>query len=115
MVHAEPLERSVAGFAHVFGFAVHAPEAAIFILHVAELGSQYYLIPTAREPKCTKCQSVGTPSSEEYWHIGETKTRFLNSVSRILNGEKSLLTKIPLYKLWPDDQTLWAPRIMVCG
>jgi hypothetical protein len=32
--------------------------------------------PTARLPRCTKCQSFGMPSSLEYWHIGETKMRF---------------------------------------
>src|SRR5512134_290881 len=27
-------------------------------------------------PTCTVCQSVIEPSSAEYWHIGETTTRF---------------------------------------
>ena len=31
--------------------------------------------PTARLPRCTRCQSPGVPSSAEYWHIGETTTR----------------------------------------
>ena len=31
--------------------------------------------PTARLPKCTRCQSLLNPSSLEYWHMGETKTR----------------------------------------
>ncbi len=26
--------------------------------------------PTAREPRCTRCQSVAKPSGLEYWHIG---------------------------------------------
>ncbi len=32
--------------------------------------------PTARLPRCTRCQSFGVPSSAEYWHIGETTMRF---------------------------------------
>ena len=32
--------------------------------------------PTARLPKWTRCQSLLKPSWLEYWHIGETKTRF---------------------------------------
>ena len=31
--------------------------------------------PTARLPRCTRCQSVARPSSQEYWHIGETRMR----------------------------------------
>jgi hypothetical protein len=31
---------------------------------------------------------VGRPSSDEYWHIGETKTRFLKVRSRSVKGEK---------------------------
>src|ERR1700684_2635709 len=31
--------------------------------------------PTARLPKWTRCQSLLNPSSLEYWHMGETKTR----------------------------------------
>src|SRR5579883_2942398 len=29
--------------------------------------------PTAREPRCTRCQSLANPSSLEYWHIGENE------------------------------------------
>ncbi len=47
--------------------------------------------PTARLPRCTKCQSVGIPSSLLYWHIGETKMRFLNVSSRSCRGENNLL------------------------
>src|ERR1700682_419635 len=45
--------------------------------------------PTAREPRCTKCQSFGMPLSEEYWHIGETQTRFRNVTERRVSGVKS--------------------------
>ncbi len=37
------------------------------------------------------CQSVARPSSAEYWHIGETTSRFGNVSSRSENGEKSML------------------------
>src|SRR6185437_17045321 len=43
--------------------------------------------PTARLPKCTRCQSLAKPSSLEYSHIGETIKRFLNSMFFILTGE----------------------------
>jgi hypothetical protein len=45
--------------------------------------------PVAKAPRCTKCQSFANPSSLEYWHIGDTPIRFLNSTSRNLSGEKS--------------------------
>ena len=32
--------------------------------------------PTARAPRWTRCQSFARPFSDEYWHIGETPTRF---------------------------------------
>src|SRR5262245_60069903 len=44
--------------------------------------------PTAREPRWTKCQSVATPSAEEYWHIGETPMRLRNVMDLIVHGEK---------------------------
>src|SRR5271167_663914 len=37
--------------------------------------------PTAREPRCTRCQSFGKPSSDEYWHIGETAMRLRSTTS----------------------------------
>ena len=44
--------------------------------------------PTARLPKCTKCQSVATPSFllTEYWHIGETHSRFADRNGTELRG-----------------------------
>src|SRR4029079_10130087 len=44
--------------------------------------------PTARLPRCTKCQSFGMPSSDEYWHIGETMTRLGRTTERSCRGEK---------------------------
>src|SRR5438034_1569010 len=38
--------------------------------------------PTAREPRFTRCQSLGVPSSAEYWHMGDTTIRFESSMSR---------------------------------
>ena len=47
--------------------------------------------PTARDPRWTRCQSVGTPSTvAEYWHIGETKMRLRNSMSRSVIASNSL-------------------------
>ena len=43
--------------------------------------------PTARLPKCTKCQSFGNPFSAEYWHMGETTIRFFREISLSLRGE----------------------------
>src|SRR6266571_342509 len=42
--------------------------------------------PTAREPRFTRCQSFGVPSSAEYWHMGETTIRFDRSTSRSRKG-----------------------------
>ncbi len=44
--------------------------------------------PTARLPRCTRCQSSGTPSSAEYWHMGETKTRLGIVTERSRTGLK---------------------------
>src|SRR3954464_8600852 len=40
-----------------------------------------------------KCQSVGTPSSAEYWHIGDTTTRFFKFRPRSLIGENRALMR----------------------
>src|SRR6478736_8910536 len=40
-----------------------------------------------------KCQSVGTPSSAEYWHIGDTTTRFFKVRPRSLIGENRALMR----------------------
>ena len=42
--------------------------------------------PTARLPRWTRCQSSGVPSSAEYWHMGETTTRFCSTSSRRRKG-----------------------------
>ncbi len=42
--------------------------------------------PMARLPRCTRCQSFGTPSVAEYWHIGETTTRLASVMPRSWNG-----------------------------
>src|SRR6202050_949742 len=45
--------------------------------------------PTAREARCAKCQSFAWPSTDEYWHIGETTMRLAKSTSRM----RSLLNR----------------------
>ena len=40
------------------------------------------------------CQSFGSPSWQEYWHIGETKIRLRKVNERICNGENNLLIRI---------------------
>src|SRR4051812_37195125 len=42
--------------------------------------------PAARLPRCTKCQSFANPSSEEYWHIGETAIRLRKVIWRMVSG-----------------------------
>ena len=42
--------------------------------------------PTASAPRWTRCQSVGVPSTAEYWHMGDTTERLINVVPRIGNG-----------------------------
>jgi hypothetical protein len=36
---------------------------------------------------------VGNPSTDEYWHIGEAKTRLRTVTPRKVSGEKSRLTR----------------------
>ena len=48
--------------------------------------------PRANEPRWTRCQSDGRPSTEEYWHMGETHTRLRNVVPRRVRGSKRRLT-----------------------
>src|SRR5579862_593970 len=43
--------------------------------------------PTARLPRCTRCQLLGMPSSLEYWHMGETKMRLWKVTERRVSGE----------------------------
>ena len=47
--------------------------------------------PTARLPRCTRCQSFANPSSEEYSHMGETTMRFFSLISFIVKGENKRL------------------------
>src|SRR5436305_9761192 len=44
--------------------------------------------PPARLPRWTRCQSLAKPASDEYWHIGETRTRWASSRERSLSGSK---------------------------
>src|SRR3982750_2806213 len=45
--------------------------------------------PSANLPRCTRCQSVGPPSSDEYWHIGDTTTRLRAVRPRGGRGKKN--------------------------
>src|SRR5256886_15907955 len=45
--------------------------------------------PMALAPRCTRCQSLGVPSTAQYWHIGDTTTRFRSNTSRNRNGVNS--------------------------
>src|SRR5665213_1970263 len=45
--------------------------------------------PVANFPRCTKCQSVGPPFSDEYWHIGDTTMRLRALRPRSAIGAKS--------------------------
>ena len=40
--------------------------------------------PTARLPRCTRCQSLANPSTLEYWHIGDTTMRLASVSARIV-------------------------------
>src|SRR3569832_1687271 len=48
---------------------------------------------SAMELMWVKCQSVATPSSAEYWHIGDTIMRFFKVRPRSLIGENRALMK----------------------
>src|ERR1700720_1025702 len=60
--------------------------------------------PTARLPKCTRCQSVAKPSVLEYWHIGETIIRLRSGTSRICRLSKSTgqLPGAKAFGFWGD-------------
>ena len=46
--------------------------------------------PTARLPRWTRCQSLANPSTEEYWHMGETAMRLRKVTSRTVRGVNKL-------------------------
>ena len=56
--------------------------------------------PRANEPRCTRCQSSGTPSTAEYWHIGATHTRLRTVRSRRVIGRNSWLNGAPRGGTW---------------
>ena len=47
--------------------------------------------PTARAPRCTRCQSSGMPSVAEYWHMGATQMRLRAVAPRRVKGSNSRL------------------------
>jgi hypothetical protein len=42
--------------------------------------------PTARLPRCTKCQSLAKPSCDEYSHMGDTTILFFNLMLLMVIG-----------------------------
>ncbi|GAA2220738.1 hypothetical protein GCM10010104_08220 [Streptomyces indiaensis] len=44
-----------------------------------------------RDPRWTRCQSCGQPSTELYWHMGAAQARFGKVVPRRVSGEKRRL------------------------
>src|SRR6478735_8629382 len=48
--------------------------------------------PVACEPRCTRCQSFGAPSTAEYWHIGASQTRLRVVIDRSVRGSNSFDT-----------------------
>src|SRR5690242_9411484 len=43
--------------------------------------------PSAKRPRCTKCQSLATPWRAEYWHMGATTVRLRKVRPRKVSGE----------------------------
>src|SRR5688572_1109081 len=60
--------------------------------------------PTARLPRWTKCQSFGIPSTDEYWHMGETRIRLGRTSERSeehtseLQSQSNLVCRLLLEK-----------------
>ena len=46
---------------------------------------------SASELMWVKCQSLASPLTAEYWHIGDTTMRLASVRSRSLSGENSVL------------------------
>src|ERR1700719_3860486 len=67
--------------------------------------------PTARLPKCTRCQSVAKPSVLEYWHIGETTMRLRSRTSRIcrLSNSTGRLLEAKGFGFWGDARIARSP------
>src|ERR1700732_2737787 len=55
--------------------------------------------PTARLPKCTRCQSFAKPSVLEYWHMGETTIRLRRVSSRMVSSSNSMNLPFALCEL----------------
>jgi CheY-like chemotaxis protein len=63
--------------------------------------------PTARLPRCTRCQSFEKPSTLEYSHIGETTMRLASVSDRMVKGSKRCA--IPLgYPAQPQPPSFFA-------
>src|ERR1700704_4044073 len=68
--------------------------------------------PTARLPRCTRCQSFANPSMLEYSHIGETAIRFGNVMLRIESGSNicAMFSFLRFLALFQSPQSLVTPQ-----
>ena len=46
--------------------------------------------PAARLPRCIRCQSAAAPSTQEYWHMGETAMRLRSGCGSSCLAQRSL-------------------------
>src|SRR4051812_6829726 len=67
--------------------------------------------PTARLPRCTRCQSVANPFGLEYSHIGDTAMRLRSVTPRIGSGENSAAMPHDIMKRMLMASTTMAARI----
>ena len=63
--------------------------------------------PTALLPRCTKCQSLANPSTDEYWHIGDTTIRFFSVILFRIKGLKSADICVRFYELDLSITNIW--------
>src|SRR4051812_28966840 len=63
----------------------------------------------ARLPICTKCQSLASPFTAEYWHIGATMMRLESARPRRVIGENRALIRG-----FPGDRRSWS-RLYLMG
>src|SRR3569833_3260605 len=63
--------------------------------------------PSAKRPRCTKCQSLATPCRAEYWHMGAITARLRSVSSRRVRGENR--RDINLLGSWREAGTVAYP------
>src|SRR6478609_5603009 len=66
--------------------------------------------PMANEPRRTRCQSLGMPSTDEYWHMGATHSRWgMVSPFRVMGSNRRGFrrgTRVPSIVRWGVDGSL---------